>query len=367
MTGHRAVTGSGFISTVILLVTVGLCLVLVPSASQAAPDTKSKLAAAEAHAEHLRASLAELRARADWTNERLAYARSQLAAAASRSISVEQEHDELVAADQAANADLAHRVRAIDQSGGTMALYAQAWTGSSITDVTSNLAALSSVLGTLSGSAADAADAAAQAAATQDRLDEKADSRADLVQRVEQLAEAAQSLVADRRQLLRDSSHELRALARKLAREREAAAAAAAAAAGANTFAGTTEASDSPYAEQAVAAALSKLGSDYVWGAEGPNVFDCSGLVLWSYAQAGLTLPRLASDQYFASTSVAVSAMQPGDLLVYAYDPTDENTIHHITMYIGNGQMVHAPHTGDVVRVVPVYYDGLFGVGRPGI
>jgi cell wall-associated NlpC family hydrolase len=59
--------------------------------------------------------------------------------------------------------------------------------------------------------------------------------------------------------------------------------------------------------------------------------------------------------------------MQPGDLLVYAYDPSDESTIHHITMYIGDGQMVHAPHTGDVVRVVPVYYDGLYGVGRPGL
>ena len=59
--------------------------------------------------------------------------------------------------------------------------------------------------------------------------------------------------------------------------------------------------------------------------------------------------------------------MQPGDLFVYAYDTADASTIHHITMYIGNGQMVHAPHTGDVVRIAPVYYEGLYGVARPGL
>jgi cell wall-associated NlpC family hydrolase len=83
--------------------------------------------------------------------------------------------------------------------------------------------------------------------------------------------------------------------------------------------------------------------------------------------QAGLVLPRVSSDQFFASTPVPIDQMQPGDLLVYAYDTGDPNTIHHITMYIGNGQMVHAPHTGDVVRIAPVYYEGLYGVARPGL
>ncbi len=105
-----------------------------------------------------------------------------------------------------------------------------------------------------------------------------------------------------------------------------------------------------PYASPAIAAALSKLGSPYVWGTEGPSTFDCSGLVQWSYLQAGLVLPRVSSDQYFASTPIPTDQMQPGDLLVYAYDTSDASTIHHITMYIGNGQMVHAPHTGDVVQ-----------------
>ncbi|MFL6069749.1 MAG: C40 family peptidase, partial [Actinomycetes bacterium] len=122
-----------------------------------------------------------------------------------------------------------------------------------------------------------------------------------------------------------------------------------------------------PYAGPAVAAALSVLGSPYVWGAEGPDTFDCSGLVQWAYLQAGLVLPRLASDQYRASTPVPYDEMQPGDLIVYAYNVNDESTIHHIAMYIGNGQMVHAPHTGDVVKVVPVYTEGIIGTVRPGL
>ena len=132
-------------------------------------------------------------------------------------------------------------------------------------------------------------------------------------------------------------------------------------------WSGEVPSGPTPYASAAIAAALSKLGSPYVWGDEGPTTFDCSGLMQWSYLQAGLVLPRVSGDQYFATTPIPTDQMQPGDLLVYAYDLSDGSTIHHIAMYIGDGQMVHAPRTGDVVRVVPVYYDGLYGVGRPGV
>lgn len=354
--------GTALFTVLILLFGLALQPVTAPSA-HAGPDTKAKLSAAQAQAEKLRSTLAELRAKEDWTNERLAYAQQQLAGATSQSISADQHEDNLADAAAEAAADLAHRVRAIDQSGGAAALYTEAWTGTSITDVTSNLAALNAVLGTFSTTADVAVDATTTAAATNDRLADRADSRAVLLRRVERLADDLDQLVTAKQRLLRESNQHIKSLAHELAVEREAAAAAQAA----SLPTGATNAGDNPYAGAAVAAAMSKLGADYVWGAEGPSTFDCSGLVLWSYAQAGLTLPRLASDQYFASTPVDVSDMQPGDLLVYAYNPKDQNTIHHITMYIGNGQMVHAPHTGDVVRVVPVYYDGLFGVGRPGL
>ena len=335
-----------------------------PLTPRANPDSVDTLSAARSRAERLRATVALLQARADWTNERLAYVRGQLAAAESRSVTAEQQLTVLEAAGADAHAVLAHRVRAIEQSGGTMALYTQALDGSSITEIASNIAALNAVLGTDAAAASDASDAAAQAAALQSRLADVADERTTLVRRAGSLAERAQRLLQGQQHALSGATANVRRLAHVLAREREAAAAAAAVP---RLPGGETDASANPYGSTAVTAALSKVGSDYVWGAEGPDTFDCSGLVQWSYGQAGLLMPRLADDQYFASTPIAVSAMQPGDLIVYAYDPHDGNTIHHITMYVGNGMMVHAPHTGDVVRVVPVYYDGLYGVGRPGL
>jgi cell wall-associated NlpC family hydrolase len=102
----------------------------------------------------------------------------------------------------------------------------------------------------------------------------------------------------------------------------------------------------SGYAGAAVQAALSKLGDSYVWGATGTTTFDCSGLMMWAYAQAGVSLPRTSQEQgHYGASVPGLAAAQPGDLVVYGGD------MHHIGMYIGNGQVVHAPHTGDVVRI----------------
>ncbi|MFJ8041003.1 NlpC/P60 family protein [Kitasatospora sp. NPDC096147] len=101
------------------------------------------------------------------------------------------------------------------------------------------------------------------------------------------------------------------------------------------------------YAGAAMNAAMSKLGRAYVWGATGPNNFDCSGLMVWSYAQAGVSLPRTSQSQASVGTNVGkdIANAQPGDLIIYHSDA------HHVGMYIGNGMMVHAPRTGDVVKV----------------
>ncbi|WP_410676409.1 C40 family peptidase [Amycolatopsis sp. cmx-4-68] len=101
-------------------------------------------------------------------------------------------------------------------------------------------------------------------------------------------------------------------------------------------------------AQKAVDAALSKLGSAYVWGATGPSTFDCSGLMQWAYKQAGITLPRTSSAQAGFGTPVSRSQLQPGDLVAY-YSP-----VSHIGMYIGDGKMVHAPTSGDVVKISPL-------------
>ncbi|WP_206281536.1 C40 family peptidase, partial [Streptomyces prasinopilosus] len=101
-------------------------------------------------------------------------------------------------------------------------------------------------------------------------------------------------------------------------------------------------------AAAAVAAARSALGRPYVWGANGPSGFDCSGLTQWSYAQAGVALPRTSQAQRHAGTRVPLSRARPGDLVVYRADAS------HVGMYAGNGQVIHAPYPGAPVRYDPV-------------
>ncbi|MGW9492807.1 NlpC/P60 family protein [Streptomyces prasinus] len=101
-------------------------------------------------------------------------------------------------------------------------------------------------------------------------------------------------------------------------------------------------------AAAAVAAARSALGRPYVWGANGPSGFDCSGLTQWSYAQAGIALPRTSQAQRHAGTRVPLSRARPGDLVVYRADAS------HVGMYAGNGQVIHAPYPGAPVRYDPV-------------
>ncbi|GLW72963.1 hypothetical protein Kpho02_52620 [Kitasatospora phosalacinea] len=106
----------------------------------------------------------------------------------------------------------------------------------------------------------------------------------------------------------------------------------------------------SGYAATAVAAALGKQGSPYVWGATGASTFDCSGLMVWAYKQAGVSLPRTSQSQgsYGVNVGTDWHNAQPGDLVVYYSDR------HHVGMYIGNGLVVHAPRTGDVVKTMKV-------------
>ena len=115
---------------------------------------------------------------------------------------------------------------------------------------------------------------------------------------------------------------------------------------------------------KAVAFALAQRGKPYEWGAEGPDRYDCSGLVQTAYATAGVSLPRTARPQYRMTQAVAVTALLPGDLLFFATDPADWNTIHHVGIYLGHGLMLHAPTTGDVVRIAPVWWSEFFAATR---
>jgi peptidoglycan DL-endopeptidase CwlO len=102
-------------------------------------------------------------------------------------------------------------------------------------------------------------------------------------------------------------------------------------------------------------AAESRLGLPYVWGGDGPDVFDCSGLVQWSFAQAGVVMPRVAAEQALTGPQVPVSELKPGDLLFYHTDPTAPDYISHVAIYIGDGKMLQAPMPGEYVEIVPAW------------
>jgi peptidoglycan DL-endopeptidase CwlO len=105
-------------------------------------------------------------------------------------------------------------------------------------------------------------------------------------------------------------------------------------------------------AAQAARWALSQQGKPYVGGAAGPSSFDCSGLIMAAYHTVGISLPHYTGNQWTSGTHISTKDLRPGDLVFFYSD------LHHVGMYIGGGYMVHAPHTGDVVRVASL-------AGRP--
>jgi cell wall-associated NlpC family hydrolase len=117
----------------------------------------------------------------------------------------------------------------------------------------------------------------------------------------------------------------------------------------------------------AVTFAKSQIGKPYVWGGTGPNGYDCSGLQMTSYEHAGLTLPRVAADQYAGSgPTVPLDQAQAGDLLFFASDVLQPSTIYHVAMYVGAGQILDAPYTGAKVGIRPLWTTDLLPVAvRP--
>ncbi|GAA3760804.1 hypothetical protein GCM10022225_52970 [Plantactinospora mayteni] len=120
-----------------------------------------------------------------------------------------------------------------------------------------------------------------------------------------------------------------------------------------------------PKALGAMRYALAQRGDPYLWGAEGPNRFDCSGLMLASYLSVGKRIPRVSRDQYNGTRnqSVAREALLPGDLVFFA-SGSSWSSIHHVGMYIGGGKMVHSPTTGDVVKVSTVWWSRFYAATR---
>jgi cell wall-associated NlpC family hydrolase len=154
-----------------------------------------------------------------------------------------------------------------------------------------------------------------------------------------------------------------------------AAAAAAAAAAAERARASSASSAPSSYTGSAASSsqgdiaadfALSQIGKPYQWGAAGPSTYDCSGLAMVAWAQAGVSILHYTGDQWDEGTHVPLNDMQRGDLVFYATNNSDPATIHHVGIYIGGGQMVDAPYTGVDVRIDSIYQPGEpIGAVRP--
>ena len=114
-----------------------------------------------------------------------------------------------------------------------------------------------------------------------------------------------------------------------------------------------------PRAAKAIEFALAQIGDRYVWGASGPDGWDCSGLTMAAWRKAGVSLPHSSAQQYSGGDKIPRSELQPGDL-VYFYSP-----ISHVGMYLGNGRMVHAPNPGRRVEIAPISQMPYTGATRP--
>ncbi|MGZ4610300.1 MAG: C40 family peptidase, partial [Actinomycetes bacterium] len=117
-------------------------------------------------------------------------------------------------------------------------------------------------------------------------------------------------------------------------------------------------------AQAAIAYARAQIGKPYEWAADGPGSFDCSGLTMRAWQQGGVPLPHYTVAQYQQSEKVGLGEIRPGDLVFFA-SGSSPSSIYHVGLYIGDGQMIEAPYTGENVRVSSIWRSSLYGAARP--
>lgn len=331
--GHRPTLSRRLGRGLVVGTTAGLALTLLPATAAADPEDATSAAQAAqlvARAGH------ELEVVSEQVNEARELLAQQQAAAESAQQAAAETQQRLAALDG--------QIRLVARTaftGDGMSELALLMTSESVEDFVSSLATLDAIAGHTSdvltrvsetAAAAEQAQAAADAAAAeaQRALDDVTARQAQLEEDIADYQARYEALSAVQQQEV-VTAHAGQAVA---------APAPAAAATGA--------------AQIAVDTALAQVGDPYVWGAGGPNAFDCSGLTQYAYAAAGISLPHSSRMQSGMGTPVSRAELQPGDLIFY-YSP-----VSHVSMYIGNGQMVHASTSGQPVKVVSV--DSMGGI-----
>ncbi len=409
MAATRAMTRrfSGLVATA---AAAGLVLAaLLPAAPAAAGPDLDK---ARAQAAALRIEVDRLQAEAEAAAEDYGAANDALDDVVTRLVLASQNVDDTQSAVAAASARTDAAAAQLYMSGGPGAIYGSVLDGQDISDVLDRIASVDAVLRgqVISIDAARATAAHAQLTAADLAL-LTAQRRALEDKRVA-AAERAATLQAEATAALAGAD----ALVRQLVDQERAAAQAAAEASAAAALAGqlpwttnpvpadsyaavdraiaeATADPATPWAVGALTDARRWLGTPYSAGGGGRNGpstgwcsnaapdngrladgscaaqstlgFDCSSLMLRVFSAAGRDLPRTSREQWKIGVHVALSDLRPGDLLFWAYDTGNPASIHHVALYLGHGLMIHAPHTGDQVRVASVYLDGLIGAVRP--
>lgn len=373
------------------IVAAGLGMATLGGLLGAVPAVASpQLTSAQDRATQLRHTVDDLRVRTEQAAEAYDAAAAGLAAAVTEHGLADRQLTQAHADAAAGRNTMAARVRSLYVSGGPTALYASVIESHDLSDVFSRFRSVRAVAegdqavvdradaalthsGQVESSLADAADrqnrlerAAAAAAAQVGQLLEQeagvlAGADADAVRIAEADRKAEQEAAERAFQAQLTAAQATAAQAARLAAQ---AAATADIGSGSQPGVGVAPAA-TEVGRAALAEAVRQIGKPYVWGAVGADSFDCSGLTQWAYARAGVGLPRVAAEQWYAGAHISLGDLAAGDLLFWATDPANPATIHHVAIYAGNGQMVAAPHSGALVQLQPVYLAGYIGAVRP--
>jgi peptidoglycan DL-endopeptidase CwlO len=346
--------------------------VLLASSGVLTPAAADPLSDAKAQATKLQHQVTQLQVQAEQASERYDDAEAALGALVGEQRMAQEQLASAQSAVSASRAVIDERARALYMSGGSFGLYTSVLQGNDPTVVMAALHDVQSQL-TVDKSALASVDAASKkAAAAQAHVDELLQKQNDLMAQAATASNDVDAALAQSQTSLAAANNQVRTIEAQIQAQIDAdnaarAAAQLAAARQAALQAGFIDDAGSAVAQAAINAAGTQLGKPYVYGGSGPDVWDCSGLTQWAYRQAGVNLPRTAAEQYMAlPAKVPLGQLEPGDLLFWATDLSNPASIHHVAIYLGNGQMLAAPHTGTVVQVQPVYLDGYYGAARPG-